>query len=183
MQIKHTTVYSVPGRYAGWPANYGIWSWEDEIVTGFTLGVHNDKGGFHARDTGQPYTTMQSRSLDGGLTWGDHVLLDDAGGNCANNPTLVQVSSGLFAGRIIMMYLTIPDGCHLGCVGSGYSGDNIIRIMKMHSDDDGLTWSEPVDATPGCKRETTAAHPRSPIGPEDRSPEGLKEAYCTSPIS
>lgn len=55
MQIKHTTVYRAPGRYAGWPANYGIWSWEDEIVTGFTLGYHNDKGGFHARDTGQPF--------------------------------------------------------------------------------------------------------------------------------
>jgi len=69
MQIKHTTVYSGPGRYAGWPANYGIWSWKDEIVTGFTLGYHNDKGGFHARDTGQPFIAMQSRSLDGGLTW------------------------------------------------------------------------------------------------------------------
>ena len=55
-----------------------------------------------------------------------------------------------------MMYLTIPDGCHLGCVDPGYEGDNIIRIMKMHSDDDGLTWSSPVDVTPGCKRVTTA---------------------------
>jgi hypothetical protein len=69
MQIKHTTVYRVPGRYAGWPANYGIWSWEDEIVTGFTLGYHNDEGGFHARDTAQPFIAMQSRSRDGGLTW------------------------------------------------------------------------------------------------------------------
>ena len=99
---------------------------------------------------------VMRRSTDGGLTWGDHVLLDDAGGNCANNPTLVQVSGGLNAGRIIMMYLTIPDGCHLGCVSPGYDGDWIIRIMKMHSDDDGLSWSEPVDVTPGCKRETTA---------------------------
>ncbi|MEE2906709.1 MAG: sialidase family protein, partial [Planctomycetota bacterium] len=99
---------------------------------------------------------LMRRSTDGGLTWGEHVLLDDAGGNCANNPTLVQVQSGILAGRIIMMYLTIPDGCHLGCVDPGYEGDNIIRIMKMHSDDDGLTWSSPVDVTPGCKRVTTA---------------------------
>ena len=69
MQIQHTIVYKVDGRYAGWPANYGVWSWGDEIVTGFTLGYHNDGGGFHARDTGKPLVTMQSRSLDGGLSW------------------------------------------------------------------------------------------------------------------
>ncbi len=69
MQIQHATVYRVAGRYAGWPANYGIWSWGDEIVTGFTLGYHDDAGGFHARDTGRPFVAMQSRSLDGGLTW------------------------------------------------------------------------------------------------------------------
>ena len=81
MQIKHTTVYRVPGRYAGWPANYGIWSWEDEIVTGFTLGYHDDKGGFHARDTGQPFIAMQSRSLDGGLTWDNAQAPLQAPGN------------------------------------------------------------------------------------------------------
>jgi hypothetical protein len=69
MHIQHTTVYKVPGRYAGWPANYGIWNWGDEIVTGFTLGHHDIAGGFHARDRDQPIVTFQSRSLDGGETW------------------------------------------------------------------------------------------------------------------
>lgn len=68
-EMQHVTVYRVAGRYAGWPANYGIWNWGDEIVTGFTLGYHNDDGGFHARDTGRPFIAMQARSLDGGASW------------------------------------------------------------------------------------------------------------------
>ena len=69
IKMQHVTVYRVTGRYAGWPANYGIWSWGDEIVTGFTLGYHNHDGGFHARDTGRPFIAMQARSLDGGASW------------------------------------------------------------------------------------------------------------------
>jgi hypothetical protein len=57
------------GRYAGWPANYGIWSWGDEIVVGFTLGYYKAGGGFHAYDRDRPSVTMQARSLDGGQTW------------------------------------------------------------------------------------------------------------------
>ncbi len=67
--MEHIIVYQEEGRYAGWPANYGIWSWGDEIVVGFTSGYHLDSGGFHARDRSKPSTTMQARSLDGGLTW------------------------------------------------------------------------------------------------------------------
>ena len=68
-EIEHIVIYHADGRYAGWPANYGIWSWGDEIVTGFTLGFHDDGGGFHSRNTEKPFTSKQSRSLDGGVTW------------------------------------------------------------------------------------------------------------------
>lgn len=69
MEMQHATVYRERGRYAGWPANYGIWSWGDEIVVGFTVGYPKEDGVFHARDKDRPFTTMQARSLDGGLTW------------------------------------------------------------------------------------------------------------------
>jgi len=49
--------------------NYGIWSWGDEIVVGFTVGYHDSSGGFHTRDTSRPFVAMQARSLDGGQTW------------------------------------------------------------------------------------------------------------------
>lgn len=67
--MQHVTVYKEAGRYAGWPANYGIWSWSDELVVGFTVGYHKSDGGFHARDTEKPFVTMQARTLDGGQTW------------------------------------------------------------------------------------------------------------------
>ncbi len=67
--MRHTVVYREAGRYAGWPANYGIWSWGDEIVLGFTVGYLDPGGGFHARDRNRPLVTMQARSRDGGETW------------------------------------------------------------------------------------------------------------------
>lgn len=67
--MKHTIVYQEPGRYAGWPANYGIWGFGDEIVVGFTAGYYLEDGGFHARDRSRPFTAMLARSMDGGLSW------------------------------------------------------------------------------------------------------------------
>lgn len=67
--VQHVTVYRDPGRYAGWPANYGIWSWGEEIVLAFTVGYPSAEGGFHTRDRGRPFHTMQARSVDGGETW------------------------------------------------------------------------------------------------------------------
>ena len=67
--MKHSIVYREPGRFAGWPANYGIWSWGNEIVVGFTVGYLDPQGGFHARDRTRPCIAMQARSVDGGEIW------------------------------------------------------------------------------------------------------------------
>lgn len=72
--MEHITVYREEGRFAGWPANYGIWSWGDEIVFGFTLGYLKASGGFHARDKDRPFVTMQARSLNGGQSWQVHEM-------------------------------------------------------------------------------------------------------------
>lgn len=109
--MKHVIVYKEAGRYAGWPANYGIWSWGDEIVVGFTLGYHNTEGGFHARDRTKPLVAMQARSLDGGESWesvvtpvrtpgnqglsaGEHAAAGSGGeaGEQENEPVPVQVA-------------------------------------------------------------------------------------------
>lgn len=68
--IENVIVYKEDGRFAGWPANNGIWSWGDEIVVGFTLGYYkiNPRGG-HAIDPDRPSVDRQARSLDGGKTW------------------------------------------------------------------------------------------------------------------
>lgn len=67
--MQHFTVYREPGRFAGWPANYGLWNWGDEIVVGFVAGYHRAGEGFHAIDNHRSMMTMQARSRDGGETW------------------------------------------------------------------------------------------------------------------
>ncbi|MCA9039254.1 MAG: exo-alpha-sialidase [Planctomycetaceae bacterium] len=68
--IKNVVVFQQEGRFAGWPANFGIWSWDNEILVGFTDGAHqkNPKGG-HDISSEDPSITRQARSLDGGETW------------------------------------------------------------------------------------------------------------------
>lgn len=67
--MEHVVVYRERGRFAGWPANYGMWCWGDELVVGFTAGAFKADAGFHAKDAAQPFITMQARSSDGGMTW------------------------------------------------------------------------------------------------------------------
>jgi hypothetical protein len=69
MDVMHVEVYREKGRFAGWPANYGIWGWGDEIVLGFTVGYTDPEGGFHARDKTRPFVNMQARSVNGGESW------------------------------------------------------------------------------------------------------------------
>lgn len=66
--IGHVDVYNEPGRFAGWPANNGIWNWDNEIVVGLTLGYHKETDG-HSIDPDRPSVVQQARSLDGGKTW------------------------------------------------------------------------------------------------------------------
>lgn len=63
-------VYSEPGRFGGWPANHGIWSWGQEILVGFSAGYSKDNApGMHAIDHDKPEEHLLARSLDGGETW------------------------------------------------------------------------------------------------------------------
>jgi len=66
--VKNLTVIKEKNRFAGWPANHGIWSWGNEIVVGFSFGFHDDE-----KDEGHPIkgptSNLQARSLNGGETW------------------------------------------------------------------------------------------------------------------
>ena len=67
---KNVVVYREAGRFAGWPANHGAWSWGNEIVVGFELGyLKPNKGNHHAIDYSKPAEHVLARSLDGGETW------------------------------------------------------------------------------------------------------------------
>lgn len=68
--IENVIVYKEPGRFGGWPANWGIWSWGNEILVGISVGYHKDLGpDRHAIDRERPEQHVFARSLDGGRTW------------------------------------------------------------------------------------------------------------------
>lgn len=67
--LEHVVVYHEPGRFGGWPANSGVWSWGNEIVVGFALGYYQEKGDDHSRDESKPIVTALARSRDSGRTW------------------------------------------------------------------------------------------------------------------
>jgi hypothetical protein len=67
---EHVVVWREAGRYGGWPANHGIWSWGDEILVGFTAGVLKIGDPMrHPIDRSAGEQHVLSRSLDGGRTW------------------------------------------------------------------------------------------------------------------
>lgn len=69
-QTQHTKVFHEKGMYAGWPANHGIWIWDNEILVGFSEGYHKDMGhSKHNIDRDKPERHLFARSLDGGATW------------------------------------------------------------------------------------------------------------------
>ncbi|MDQ2948421.1 MAG: glycoside hydrolase [Acidobacteriota bacterium] len=68
--IKSVTVYETAGRYGGWPANHGIWSWDNEILVGFSAAYFQWLGpDQHPYDRAKPEEPFLGRSLDGGETW------------------------------------------------------------------------------------------------------------------
>lgn len=96
------------------------------------------------------------RSLDGGESWSPVTVLHDDGANSLNNPCVMQVESGVHAGRILLMYQRYPEGCHESCVVAGLVGPSICRGFLLTSDDDGVSWSVPREITAEVKRPTGA---------------------------
>jgi len=67
---RHVVVYGKDGMFGGWPANHGMWMWGNEILVGFSTGVHKDLGEErHNIDREKPEHHVLARSLDGGVTW------------------------------------------------------------------------------------------------------------------
>jgi hypothetical protein len=66
---RHVIIYREQGRFAGWPANHGMWSWGNEILVGFSRGYYKDRGPYHHIDKQKPEEFLLARSRDGGLSW------------------------------------------------------------------------------------------------------------------
>ncbi len=94
---------------------------------------------------------ITKRSTDGGRTWNTLHVIHDDGAHSLNNPTVVQERD---SGRIFLMYQRIPAHLkeHSTTTATGLEGPDIYRNLLTHSDDDGATWSEPLDITATTKR-------------------------------
>ncbi len=72
-QLEHSIVAHRPGRFAGWPANNGVWLWHgNEILVGFSDGAYVEQSGHNIEgksDNTASIRSLLSRSRDGGKTW------------------------------------------------------------------------------------------------------------------
>lgn len=88
------------------------------------------------------------RSTDGGLTWGDLIVVWDDGENTCGNPAPVVIPE---TGRIVLLACWNRGGDHERDIEAGRAVDTR-RVYSLHSDDNGLTWSRPVEITSAVKR-------------------------------
>ena len=130
-EAEHITVFYEEGRYGGWPANIGMWNWDDEILVGFIEAEYRQTDGFHTYDRSTARTRL-ARSLDGGYTWTiedayerghtarafDHELPDDI----AVKPKKLQDQID-FTHQDFIMTLRFEDTFHRGPTHFYYSYD------------------------------------------------------------
>ena len=140
---RHVKVYFEKGMFGGWPANHGIWNWEDEILVGFGKGWYKDQGLSHHIDREKPEIPMLARSMDGGETWSledpgaDGYLLTEGGylhGVTRPGVTLPELRDN--EGGIDFMH---PDLAFTVRTNSIHAGIG----RTFHSYDRGRTWDGP----------------------------------------
>jgi len=87
------------------------------------------------------------RSEDNGQSWSEQSIVWEDGNNTCGNPCAVIDQT---TGRIIL-FMTWNRSGEGGEIIVTKSGKDTRRPFMCYSDDDGLTWSEPVDLTESCK--------------------------------
>jgi hypothetical protein len=122
-------VFKEAGRFGGWPANHGMWIWGDEIVVGYRLCQFKAVDSGHAIDDTAPQFDVQSRSLDGGMTWkmekSDAFIRVEDGG-----PAIQELTTPLD--------FTLPDSAFVCRYSKSFSASRF-----YYSTDRAKTWIGP----------------------------------------
>lgn len=91
-------------------------------------------------DTGNIDTVLR-RSFDGGLTWTTTQLIWSDGSNTCGNPTVVQDISN----ARIWLFMTWNNGQDTEAEITAGTSISVRKIYSCYSDNDGATWSAPVN--------------------------------------
>jgi hypothetical protein len=124
---EHHIVYFERGRYGGWPANHGIWSWGNEILVGFARGYHKERPG-HTIDPDRPRQSIFARSHDGGETWSVEETVLELPADPSRVDSLSHVLDFADPGMALTLRAENID------TGPSY---------MFHSDDRGSSWDGP----------------------------------------
>jgi BNR/Asp-box repeat. len=100
-------------------------------------------------DTGD-IDLVVKRSTDGGKTWSPMIKVWDDGNNVCGNPAPVIDKT---TGRVILVSTWNRGDDHEKEILDGTSKDTR-RVYVLHSDDDGLSWSNAKEITPSVKKDT-----------------------------
>jgi hypothetical protein len=134
LSIRHKVVAVEKDRFHGWPANNGVWRWDNEILVAFTQGDFVFRKG---HNIGGRQDTLLARSRDGGETW---KMFDPEG-------FLDDDHEEKFQGEG-KEPLTEPmdfsnPGFALRIFATGYHGNDDPEGGFFYSNDRGATWNGP----------------------------------------
>lgn len=94
--------------------------------------------------------TVLRRSIDDGKTWSEmQTIVEFSGNEGAGDPALLVDRK---TNTVWLFFNYAKEGIGISTSQPGY-GENTIHIMAIKSDDDGLTWSKPIDITKSVKAE------------------------------
>lgn len=117
--LRHGVAAGEAGRFCGWPANNGVWSWDDgrEILVGYTFGDFVEQKGHNMKGGGEQTAGLMShlaRSTDGGRTWKS----EDPGNYVGDGQSSIPSPGGI---------AFQAPGFAMRVVGTGYHGAHIRR--------------------------------------------------------
>ena len=128
-EIKNVKVYFEKGMFGGWPANFGIWNWGNEILVGFAKGYYKDLGAErHNIDREKPEVHLLARSLDGGETW----KTEDPGKT--GKGALFMPNHGSYHG---VERSDVKPQKPVTCKGINFLNPNLAFTLRMSSTDGG----------------------------------------------
>ena len=132
-KFKHFIAAIEQDRFHGWPANNGVWQWEDEILVGFTQGDFTIKQGHNISGKQK---SLFARSRNGGENW---EMFDPENFMDDENEKFVPLQKNFLDHSLDLKH----SGFAMRIFSSGYHGNEDPEGGFYYSFDRGATWQGP----------------------------------------